>query len=649
VVTINPQPVLTGINNPAVLRASKSITLSLTTPTTTGGTWTISDNSIATINSTTGLVNGIIPGTVSATYSVTDINGCRSVVSKSFNVEDAFKPVITANTSTSFCNGNSVRFVSSELSGNQWYKDGVAIAGATDSVYIAKTAGSYTLFVNYGTVTKFSDPTVVTVYNVPAAPTVSDNSFCTGTTTILASATVSNTLNWYTLATGGTTLSAAPVSSALTAGTYNYYVSNLSSDGCESPRTKFTVTVNAIPSVPTVSDIALCTGTTTSALTATIATGNTAKWFTVATGGIVLSAAPTPSTTTAGTTSYYVSQISAAGCESSRSKLQVIVNATPTAPTVADKTICINSTATALNATIASGNSAKWYSVATGGTALSATPIPSSATVGNTDYYASQTTAAGCEGPRAKLIVSVASTANPIVQNVSLCNNVATVALTATKTDNTYTVKWYSVATGGTALSAAPIPSTATVGTVSYYASQVNPANTCESQRAKIDAVTYAIPSPTIISKTPDQKLNASTGSTFQWYKDNAIINGATSATYGPIENGKYSAIITINGCYSPMSDTYEFINMINKQDGYTINIGPNPFTNFIQLNYTIPSVKTVSISLYSLSSSSKVFEMNGVLPNAKVPINNLLPGIYLVQIVSDDNRIVEKYKMIKL
>ena len=247
------------------------------------------------------------------------------------------------------------------------------------------------------------------------------------------------------------------------------------------------------------------------------------------------------------------------------------------------------------------------------------------------------------------LSVTIASTPIPILQNVNLCNNVAATALTATKTDNTYTIKWYNVATGGTALTTAPVPSTTTVGTVSYYATQVNPANTCESQRAKIDAITYPIPVATIISKTPDQKLSASSGTTIQWYKDNAIINGATSNTYAPIDNGKYSAIITVNGCFSPMSDTYEFINMSSKQDGYTISVGPNPFTNFIQLNYTIPSVRTVSVSIYSLSSSTKVFEINDVLPNAKVPINNLIPGVYLVQIVSDDKRIVEKYKMIKL
>ena len=327
----------------------------------------------------------------------------------------------------------------------------------------------------------------------------------------------------------------------------------------------------------------------------------------------------------------------------------MVVNSTPTAPTVTDRTLCINSTASALTASVGTGNIAKWYSVATGGVALSATPVPSTTTAGTTDFYATQTTAAGCEGPIAKLSVTIASTPIPIVQNVNLCNNITAVALTATKTDNTFTIKWYSAATGGTALAAAPIPSTTTVGTVSYYVTQVNPANTCESQRAKIDALTYPIPLAATISKSTDQKLNASYGSTFQWYKDNVLIAGATSITYSPLSNGKYSTIVNVNGCNSPMSDTYEFINTSNKQDGYTINVGPNPFTNYIQLNYNIPSVRTVSISLYSLSSTTKVFEANDVLPNAKVPINNLTPGIYIVKIISDDNRIVEKYKMIKL
>jgi hypothetical protein len=63
-------------------------------------------------------------------------------------------------------------------------------------------------------------------------------------------------------------------------------------------------------------------------------------------------------------------------------------------------------TASALTAT---GTSLKWYTVATGGTALSSAPTPSTATVGVTSYYVSQTLG-GCEGPRASITVTVTNT-----------------------------------------------------------------------------------------------------------------------------------------------------------------------------------------------------------------------------------------------
>jgi hypothetical protein len=161
---------------------------------------------------------------------------------------------------------------------------------------------------------------------------------------------------------------------------------------------------------------------------------------------------------------------------------------------------------------------------------------------------------------------------------------------------------------------------------------------------------TFEIPSPALISKDRAKNiLTATSGTTFQWYKENTIIAGATTANYTPKEDGNYSTIISINGCFSSMSEPFEFINTSAKQDAYTINVGPNPFTNYIQLNYNVPSVRTVTISLFSMVSSKKVYEAREVLPNAQVPISNLAPGIYMVQIVSDDNRIVEKYKMIKL
>ena len=52
---------------------------------------------------------------------------------------------IAASGSTAICAGSDVTLTSSASSGNQWYKDGVLITGATSTTYSAATIGSYTV------------------------------------------------------------------------------------------------------------------------------------------------------------------------------------------------------------------------------------------------------------------------------------------------------------------------------------------------------------------------------------------------------------------------------------------------------------------------------------------------------------------------
>jgi gliding motility-associated-like protein len=68
------------------------------------------------------------------------------------------------------------------------------------------------------------------------------------------------------------------------------------------------------------------------------------------------------------------------------------VNAVPAAPTVANTTVnyCQGGTATALTATATSGHSLQWYTVATGGTASTTAPTPSTSTSGQSMYYVAQ-------------------------------------------------------------------------------------------------------------------------------------------------------------------------------------------------------------------------------------------------------------------
>lgn len=83
-------------------------------------------------------------------------------------------PTITAGGATTFCQGRNVDLVSSATWGNQWYKDGIVISGATNRTYNATTTGSYVVeAVNAFTgCSAISALIEVTVNEKPPKPTV---------------------------------------------------------------------------------------------------------------------------------------------------------------------------------------------------------------------------------------------------------------------------------------------------------------------------------------------------------------------------------------------------------------------------------------------------------------------------------------------
>ncbi|MFN5479275.1 MAG: T9SS type A sorting domain-containing protein [Chitinophagaceae bacterium] len=92
---------------------------------------------------------------------------------------------------------------------------------------------------------------------VPLKPQASAISYCQGGSANPLTATVTNgnTLQWYgTAATGGTASGTAPTPSTADVGTLVYYVSQKNTTtACESPRASIEVTVNLVPSAPTIS------------------------------------------------------------------------------------------------------------------------------------------------------------------------------------------------------------------------------------------------------------------------------------------------------------------------------------------------------------------------------------------------------------
>ena len=532
---------ITGSTNPAIALTSTTATTNQTVCINTPiANITYATSGSATGAGATGLPAGVtgtwaanvftISGTPTAAgtfnYTVTTTGGTPAATASGTITVTAIPAAPTVTSPVAYCQNATATALTATGTGLLWYTAATGGTGsATAPTPSTTTAGTTTYYVSQTTGTCESPRAsiVVNVTATPAAPTVtSPVTYCQNATATPLTATGTN-LKWYTVATGGTGSATAPTPSTTTVGSTTYYVSQTTGT-CESPRASIVVNVTATPAAPTVtSPVTYCQNGTATPLTAT---GTGLLWYAAATGGTGSATAPTPSTTTVGSTTYYVSQTTSCG-ESPRASIVVNITAPPAAPAVTTPVAyCQNATATALTAT---GTGLLWYTTATGGTGSATAPTPSTTTVGSTTYYVSQTV--GCESPRASIVVNVTATpaAPTVTSPVTYCQNATATALTATGTN----LKWYTVATGGTGSATAPTPSTATAGSTTYYVSQTT--GTCESPRASIVVnVTAATTAPTVT--TPVALCQGSTatpltatGAGLLWYT--AATGGTGSAT----------------------------------------------------------------------------------------------------------------------
>lgn len=267
----------TGISTVTITQPGPTVIniSSYTHPTTCGGT----DGTIT--------IGGLVPGSTDTfIYDVTPYGGTATTVTR----------IVTAS-------GSGV----------------IVLTGLTGSTY-----PNYTTYSNIRVVTAGCQYNVVGPVQLrdpmpPAKPTAVDPVYCQYDYPSPLAATGAGLL-WYS--PGSTTGSAtAPTPTTTTPG-FTYYLVTQTVANCVSPADTAMVTVIPKPSVPVVADTSYCQFSTVPPLTAG---GTNLKWYTTSAGGTALTGgAPTPSTTTVGTTTWYVSQ-TVNGCESDRSAITVTI------------------------------------------------------------------------------------------------------------------------------------------------------------------------------------------------------------------------------------------------------------------------------------------------------------------------------------
>ena len=342
--------------------------------------------------------------------------------------------------------------------------------------------------------------------------------------------------------------------------------------------------------------------------------------------------------------------------------IQITVNAKAALPNVANKTYCLNTTATPLTADVLSNHSLLWYGTApSGGTASFTAPTPQTSVLGSTLYYVSQVSPEGCESERAALEVQII--ANPevslSVSNTLICssgalNNSADIAANLT---GTYASVSYSWLLNDVKLSVAANTNQITATAAGVYQVVIDVGGCLDTSGVFIQEVEPLLTTPPVVSSSGNVgpfavcignsiTLNAVSdeSATFQWFgsADSELLLATTSdVVLNDVQQDTtlYVSAVTTNlglQCASPRAEAVVIVNPLpdvamtiknescpNAADG---SIGLQVNNGFSPITYVLNGNESNSTGLFtSLSNGSyniAVTNANGCILSLDTVIN---------------------------
>jgi len=318
----------------------------------------------------------------------------------------------------------------------------------------------------------------------------------------------SETLTWYDAAVGGNIVS--PILDKV--GNLTVYA-EASNPNCKAlSRVPVTLIINPTPGVPAwIADMTECEESPIQTLDArngiaAPAAGTTIKWYIQAAGGTPVAA---PTLNTVNTITYYAEASIGICINPNRTPVKLTISRIPPSPVwVKNITECEESPLQTLDArngiaASAPGTTIRWYDQPVGGTPIAS---PTLNAVDTKTYYA-EASIGNCINPIRTAVILTINPSPEILVNQNPVEECAESPLQTLDARDYVSVaapmslKWYSQAKGGTAVTA---PVLNKVGTITYYAETFN--GKCPSPaRADITLTIYPLPSvpEAIISTAP--------------------------------------------------------------------------------------------------------------------------------------------------
>lgn len=541
-VTVTSLP--TGTISPSTLTICEGSSAALTV---TGGTsYQWFKNGVAISGATAASYNASSDGT----YTADIIAGtCRNAASNSAVV--SLVPVPTGSitpSSASICTGTNQVLTASGGGTYKWYKDGVIINGATAATYTASQPGSYSVTISNGSCSRDASNVAIITQRVSPSGliTPASASICPGGIVPLTAVTASggSTYQWSfnSVSISGAT---GAVYNAAQPGTYSVILFNGNCSGVA--LNVATINVSAPVTFTPAATNPSCTSSTGSITVNGVSGGGSSNYLYSRDNGVTYQTANTFANLTAGT--YQVVVKDTAGCISNPKP--VIIQSFTSTLSASASTTNVTCGQTSGSVTITSGGGIAPYLYSLDNGAYGASNFFNNVIPGN--HKVTVKDAAGCT--RDVLFVISQTSFNPtlvITNPPNICPGFTANLLASTITAGSDTALLYTYWKDTMASTPLANPGTVTAGT--YYIKATNTTGCYTIKPVTITLFTVTAGSitpaaPPLTCSGSAVTLTASSGTAYQWYRNDTIINGANSGIYNAVSGGIYSVFISNGTC----------------------------------------------------------------------------------------------------
>ncbi len=544
-----PTSVITPAGSTSICSGS-SVTLNASTGTGYSYQWQLGGSNIA------GATTSSFIASAAGSYVVIVTVGSCSTTSSAvvITVNPLPAATITPVGSTILCSGGTVGLNANTGAGltYQWYLGGVPISGATASSWSAVSSGNYTVVVTNAA--GCSNTSAVTAVTVGVSPTATitpagPTTFCSGGSVVLNGTAGSGlTYQWNV---GGTPVSGATNASytATTAGSITLTVTNLS--GCNATSSATVVVVNPSPAAIT-GTLVVCAGATTPLFDAT--TGGT--WSSTNPAAATISG--TGVVTGVGTGGVSTISYTISGCAATAI---VTVNSISVAAITGSSAVCVGQSITLTDGT----PGGTWSSSAPGTATVGAgTGVVNGIAPGSATITYAVSGSCGTASVTKVVTVSNPTVVAAITGTTTICSGVTT-----TLSDVTPSGVWSSTNPAIATISTTGVVTGVAAGTDTIKYSVTNLAGCVSTATVNFTvfssfSATVTPAGPVTICAGTSVALTASSGTSYQWYRNGTLIVGATSSGYSASTAGNYTVRVTATGgCASTSSAVVVSINPI--------------------------------------------------------------------------------------